>query len=88
MNLNPYPDQITPRPGSGYDTPAFFDEGMVVLVPCTKAQAEAIGVRWTPGCAIKCKVVVAAGEHARVVHERAGIDRWVSRYGCVVKVAA
>jgi hypothetical protein len=83
-----YPDQITP--GSGYDHPAYFDEGMFVMVPCTKAHAEAIGAgdRWSATCGIRCKVVVAAGEHARVVHERAGIDRWVSKYGCLVKVAA
>jgi hypothetical protein len=30
------------------------------------------------GSALRCTVTTAAGDHARVVNERAGVDRWAS----------
>lgn len=42
----------------------FVDEGMRVLAPYRDRQA------------LRCVVVVAAGNHARVVNEKRGYDQW------------
>ncbi len=57
-----------------YVAPRWVDEGMEVLIPWDKAN-NAPGFDRS-GTACRCKVVVAAGHHARVVNAARGVDRW------------
>ena len=50
-----------------YEAPRWVEDGMAVLAPCV--------VDGKPG-GIRCKVLVAAGYHARVVNEKHGLDHW------------
>lgn len=51
-----------------YPVPDWLYEGQEVIAPYQGATG------------VKCKVLVAAGDAARVVNEKRGIDRWYSRY--------
>lgn len=59
-----------------YTNPAFFDEGMTVYVQWNSTSR--VGVR--------CRVVTAMGDSARVVNEARGIDRIVSRWDVFTEV--
>lgn len=55
-------------PKATYVYPRWCEDGMRVLIPFPTAEKPRQGL-W-------CKVTVAAGNHARVVNEEWGIDRW------------
>ena len=59
--------------GDGYVIPSFLDDGMEVFIRFVPP-----GV-FVP-VALKCTVLVAAGDAGRIVCEKYGIDRWVHRY--------
>lgn len=45
---------------------AWVEEGMTVWLPWNREQQSVV----------RCKVLVAAGDHARIVNEKRGIERW------------
>jgi len=51
-----------------YSEPAWVEDGMTVWLPWNREK----------GSALRCKVACAAGNHARVVNETYGVDKWVS----------
>ncbi len=61
-----------------YVEPRWAENGMKVIIPFPTEDK--------PGQGAWCKVVVAAGNHARVVNEKLGIDRWCSIYDLRVPV--
>lgn len=65
-----------------YVNPLWFEEGMEVLIPWNR-EANAPG-RDRNGTAARCKVATAAGEHARVVNDRLGVDKWYHRDSLLV----
>ena len=50
-----------------WEAPTYVDDGMDVWI------------RWerSKGTLLQCKVAVAAGNHARVVNEARGVDKWM-----------
>jgi len=50
---------------TNYEAPKFVNEGQEVYAP------------YGDGRGIRCRVVTAAGKHARVVNEQRGFDRWL-----------
>ena len=60
-----------------YETVAYVDVGMTVWAPyerfCPPEDRETVRAK---GTAVRCTVAVAAGDHARIVNERLGIDAW------------
>lgn len=66
------------NPAEGYTRPSFVMDGSVVFFPHPTPEK--------PRAAARCKVLVTAGMHARIVNETYGIDRWVSLYDLIVPV--
>lgn len=57
-----------------YSEPAWLNDGDEVWLPWDREK----------GSALRCKVACAAGNHARVVNEKLGVDRWVPLSGLLV----
>lgn len=64
-------------PKMSYVAPRYVDVGMEVVVPyvqfCPPEEREAVRAK---GTGVRCKVIVAAGYHARILNEKRGIDVW------------
>ncbi len=70
-----------PTPVHGYENPSFFYEGMEVWIDCRLA-----GIKdRPPGCGLRCLVVAPHGDTARVVNEKYGFDRLMSKWDCYIK---
>jgi hypothetical protein len=57
-----------------YVAPRWVEEKMTVIAPFQGIEASD-AVRTTLG--VKCSVIVAAGNHARVINEKHNVDRWL-----------
>lgn len=51
-----------------YSEPAWLSDGSEVWLPWNREK----------GSALRCKVVCAAGNHARIVNEQYKVDKWVA----------
>jgi hypothetical protein len=69
----------------GYASPTFFNEGMEVWLPYRFPEPETIIDPPAGRKAVRCKVLVAAGDMARVINEKYGIDTWVDLLDVAIK---
>lgn len=51
-----------------YSEPAWVEDGMTVWLPWNREK----------GSALRCKVICAAGNHARIANDQYGVDKWVN----------
>lgn len=70
--------EMLPRPKANYVEPRWAEDGMKVIIPFPTQEKPRQGL-W-------CRVAVAAGNHARVVNEARGVDRWFPLYDLRVPV--